>query len=1078
MHVFDLVERMWFKPPVRGTAPSPRHFHSSVWLATHRRVLIFGGYDGAGWRSDIFTLNVDTWLWEAASFPPGQPAPRERASGSTVVLEGDRMLLFGGYDGEAFLDDAWVLHTTGGEGGSGGDGPAGGEPPEPRRPPPALGMRVPGAAGGAAGEDAYPVSPLAFGWERLLKPGEEGGMDVGEGDSGGGPGGVLHTTGDAWPAARSGHAAIVIDNVALVVGGRHRAGRYNDAWALNLDDMRWVEVENVGAVFSERKTHTLGLVGSRLFLFGGHTGKGWAGDLYMAGVVGLMRAFAPPLTVPVPPSSILLDLAHALAPDLARAVVAPMGPFPALATDDRAILPLRSYAPTAFEAPCSSLYRHVQAAPALPPHGSRFSVLLCATSEFSEPPIALDLRTARQLLPNAAYEDAAYSGEGGPGGDEASDMEAEEAGGSAGGHMRMAGSGPGLTRSIVSEPGLLLGVSNTSLGKGALLLRGGGSGPSGGSEEMDTGGVDQSGCSSVLSVLGGGEAEGPHPVASYEPLFRAQWGDRLGTNFLAGPSSPPTAGEAGSGGGKTLPHSVSLSAPFSSPTPVGGDPGEGAGSSSSLLFHPPSFLPSYAPPALFSDVTLIIEGAPLHLHRVILAARSAYFRAMLTSSAHAAPGGGRDSVVIPLPGVNRDVATAVVRWLYTDALPSVPTLEGGLVVPLLITAQAWGLTRLSRLCQRFLEYRLTPSNAPTLLELADTHGARPLRAAAMDALLSAASYAPDTVTSAVAFIALREDLLREVLHRMRGDREKRAALKKAMRAAAAEWRARSLAGGGGVEGGEGGMSHFPAPASPASPIAPLAWPVGGGGVRHEPHPLISGFPFPYRGNLAPPAQQSSGAGREAPQRAFDSDEIEAGGAYVYGSDAGSDAEGQGTPAHVPPQPAPWREAAAAAGGGTPSMPPPFTTLADNMGFLQLRSPEGALLAGGAPPALSGRPAIPGTGESPSSDSVASSAGKRRRQAEGRGRAASGRGAAALDSAGGEGEGEEEDEEAQVARAIALSLSQSDGGGGGGGRGGGVPSAGAGGGRATTRSAARGARASQEGPPREEGGTKRQRTDRQ
>ena len=40
-----------------------------------------------------------------------QEKPGVRASGSACVIPGNRMLVFGGYDGAEFLQDLWVLHT-------------------------------------------------------------------------------------------------------------------------------------------------------------------------------------------------------------------------------------------------------------------------------------------------------------------------------------------------------------------------------------------------------------------------------------------------------------------------------------------------------------------------------------------------------------------------------------------------------------------------------------------------------------------------------------------------------------------------------------------------------------------------------------------------------------------------------------------------------------------------------------------------------------------------------------------------------------------------------------------------------
>ena len=40
-----------------------------------------------------------------------QERPGVRASGSACVIPGNRMLVYGGYDGSEFLQDLWVLHT-------------------------------------------------------------------------------------------------------------------------------------------------------------------------------------------------------------------------------------------------------------------------------------------------------------------------------------------------------------------------------------------------------------------------------------------------------------------------------------------------------------------------------------------------------------------------------------------------------------------------------------------------------------------------------------------------------------------------------------------------------------------------------------------------------------------------------------------------------------------------------------------------------------------------------------------------------------------------------------------------------
>jgi len=161
---------------------------------------------------------------------------------------------------------------------------------------------------------------------------------------------------------------------------------------------------------------------------------------------------------------------------------------------------------------------------------------------------------------------------------------------------------------------------------------------------------------------------------------------------------------------------------------------------------------------LFTDVVFIVDKVRVPLHRCILAARSEYFHAMLTSSHWSetqALGAG-----IALPDISLPVFVALVQYLYTEELPPRTELDS-VIVPLLAQAQKMGLHALALVCQRHLEEALDVDNASAILDVADSLRVRPLRRAAMRYILD--RY--ETVSLSPTFVGLREELLREILAR-------------------------------------------------------------------------------------------------------------------------------------------------------------------------------------------------------------------------------------------------------------------------------------------------------------------------
>lgn len=89
-----------------AVSPGARVGHAMASLG-RAGVFLFGGLDAAGGRRrDSWLFDPRTGQWRALS-PAG--APPARSGHSLVALDSSRVLLFGGFDGERTLNDAWIF---------------------------------------------------------------------------------------------------------------------------------------------------------------------------------------------------------------------------------------------------------------------------------------------------------------------------------------------------------------------------------------------------------------------------------------------------------------------------------------------------------------------------------------------------------------------------------------------------------------------------------------------------------------------------------------------------------------------------------------------------------------------------------------------------------------------------------------------------------------------------------------------------------------------------------------------------------------------------------------------------------
>ncbi|XVF82759.1 hypothetical protein PTKIN_Ptkin16aG0075200 [Pterospermum kingtungense] len=111
--VYDIENKLWFQPECTGNGsdgqigPSPRAFHVAVAIDCH--MFIFGGRSGSRRLGDFWVLDTDIWQWSELTSFGDLPSPRDFSAASAI---GNRkIVMYGGWDGKKWLSDVYVLDT-------------------------------------------------------------------------------------------------------------------------------------------------------------------------------------------------------------------------------------------------------------------------------------------------------------------------------------------------------------------------------------------------------------------------------------------------------------------------------------------------------------------------------------------------------------------------------------------------------------------------------------------------------------------------------------------------------------------------------------------------------------------------------------------------------------------------------------------------------------------------------------------------------------------------------------------------------------------------------------------------------
>src|SRR6185436_12556427 len=103
---------VWTKLSPTGTPPAARGGHIMVHDPVRDRMLVFGGVeDDSDLFDDVWALNLAGPSWTKIN-PQGQDPPAREWTAGVYDPVGDRIVLFGGFDGTP-LGDVWALSLAG-----------------------------------------------------------------------------------------------------------------------------------------------------------------------------------------------------------------------------------------------------------------------------------------------------------------------------------------------------------------------------------------------------------------------------------------------------------------------------------------------------------------------------------------------------------------------------------------------------------------------------------------------------------------------------------------------------------------------------------------------------------------------------------------------------------------------------------------------------------------------------------------------------------------------------------------------------------------------------------------------------
>lgn len=118
--LLDTKDWVWHRPQVAGENPRKRSGHSAVYDRKGERVIFFGGWDGQQELDEVLILNTKgdvrfEWYWQKGKFDAVESAifsDNFGRVGHSATMKGDEMWVFGGHCQGNFLKDVLIIKTS------------------------------------------------------------------------------------------------------------------------------------------------------------------------------------------------------------------------------------------------------------------------------------------------------------------------------------------------------------------------------------------------------------------------------------------------------------------------------------------------------------------------------------------------------------------------------------------------------------------------------------------------------------------------------------------------------------------------------------------------------------------------------------------------------------------------------------------------------------------------------------------------------------------------------------------------------------------------------------------------------
>ncbi|KAF8445105.1 hypothetical protein BGX38DRAFT_1250633 [Terfezia claveryi] len=272
MHVFDTDSMSWSKPTVYGDIPPP--LRAMTTTAVGKKLVIFGGGDGPTYYNDVYIFDTTTNRYTKPVTSGEQPSKRRA---HTACFYRNGIYIFGGGDGERALDDVWRLDVSDFS---------------------KLFWKCVCPPSSGSGSAASRVLANTSTTSLSAKIRKNGPMASNSPTLDGSP------PQQQRPTARGYHTANMVGSKLIVYGGSDGQECFRDVWVFDVDTEVWKLVPmdppsappttgatpppasvGGGKVSFQRLSHTATIVGSYLFVVGGHDGVEYSSEVLLLNLV-------------------------------------------------------------------------------------------------------------------------------------------------------------------------------------------------------------------------------------------------------------------------------------------------------------------------------------------------------------------------------------------------------------------------------------------------------------------------------------------------------------------------------------------------------------------------------------------------------------------------------------------------------------------------------------------------------------------------------------------------------------------------------------------------------------------------